>query len=50
MVEKQKKGELSEVEVQGSDEEEEEEELLLWEEIANAVLWSIPFGFLFSGM
>ncbi|GAA5893540.1 uncharacterized protein JCM6883_003550 [Sporobolomyces salmoneus] len=48
MVEKQKRGE---VEVEGEGEEEEEEaELLLWEEIANAVLWSIPFGFLFSGM
>lgn len=47
MVEKQK---LGEVEVEGEGGDEQEEELLLWEEIANAVLWSIPFGFLFSGM
>ncbi|GAA5989109.1 hypothetical protein JCM5350_003600 [Sporobolomyces pararoseus] len=47
MVEKQK---LGEVEVEGEGEDDQEEELLLWEEIANAVLWSIPFGFLFSGM
>lgn len=25
-------------------------ELQLWEELANALLWTIPFGFLFSGM
>lgn len=51
MVEKQKRGE---VERSGpanlDDEDEDDDELLLWEEIANAVLWSIPFGFLFSGM
>lgn len=29
---------------------EEEEETPLWEELANAVLWTIPFGFLFSGL
>ncbi|GAA5920477.1 hypothetical protein JCM6882_004716 [Rhodosporidiobolus microsporus] len=28
----------------------EEEEPEMWEELANAVLWSIPFGFLFVGM
>ncbi|BGP16264.1 hypothetical protein JCM10213_007708 [Rhodosporidiobolus nylandii] len=32
------------------DEPAEEEKLELWEEIANAVLWSVPFGFLYSGM
>ncbi|GAA6060943.1 hypothetical protein JCM10212_003851 [Sporobolomyces blumeae] len=33
-----------------NDDEADVEELRLWEEVANAVLWSIPFGFLFSGM
>lgn len=28
----------------------EEEEPALWEDVANAVLWTVPFGFLFSGM
>jgi len=46
MVEQQK-GKQPEADLE---EEQEEEELLLWEEVANAVLWSIPFGFLFSGM
>lgn len=32
------------------EQEAEGEELQLWEELANAVLWTIPFGFLFSGM
>ncbi|BGP55823.1 hypothetical protein JCM8202_000002 [Rhodotorula sphaerocarpa] len=27
-----------------------EEESALWEDVANAVLWTIPFGFLFCGM
>ncbi|GAA5984045.1 hypothetical protein JCM10908_006025 [Rhodotorula pacifica] len=37
---------------EGDDEdgEEDEEEPALWEDIANAVLWTIPFGFLFCGM
>ncbi|GAA6008261.1 hypothetical protein JCM11491_001947 [Sporobolomyces phaffii] len=48
MVEKQQNG--VEVERDGGDDSDEEDELQLWEEIANAVLWSIPFGFLFSGM
>jgi hypothetical protein len=49
MVQKGKGG--GEVEGGVADEDEEEEvELRLWEEIANAVFWSIPFGFLFSGM
>ncbi|ORY81829.1 hypothetical protein BCR35DRAFT_304001 [Leucosporidium creatinivorum] len=30
--------------------EAEDEEMPLWEELANALLWTIPFGFLFSGM
>ncbi|BGP24704.1 hypothetical protein Rt10032_c02g1190 [Rhodotorula toruloides] len=30
--------------------EEVEEELMLWEEVVNAILWTIPFGFLFTGM
>lgn len=34
----------------GEPEPVQEEELALWEEVANAVLWTIPFGFLFSGM
>jgi len=46
MVEQQKGKQPEHVE----QEEEEEEELLLWEEVANAILWSVPFGFLFSGM
>ena len=46
MVEQQKGKQLEHVE----QEEEEEEELLLWEEVANAILWSVPFGFLSSGM
>ncbi|GAA6019952.1 hypothetical protein JCM10207_003348 [Rhodosporidiobolus poonsookiae] len=32
------------------DEEQEEEEPALWEDIANAVLWTMPFAFLFCGM
>ncbi|KAK4702292.1 hypothetical protein P7C70_g3930, partial [Phenoliferia sp. Uapishka_3] len=31
-------------------EADEEDELPLWEELANAVLWTVPFGFLFAGM
>lgn len=30
--------------------EDDIEELMLWEEIVNAVLWTTPFGFLFTGM
>ena len=29
---------------------EAEEEMPLWEELANAVLWTIPFGFLYTAM
>lgn len=32
------------------EQEAEGEEMQLWEELANALLWTIPFGFLFSGM
>lgn len=32
------------------DQEQEAEDLPLWEEMANAVLYCIPFGFLFAGM
>lgn len=28
----------------------EAEDLMLWEEIVNAILWTVPFGFLFTGM
>ncbi|GAA5961448.1 hypothetical protein JCM21900_004012 [Sporobolomyces salmonicolor] len=46
MVEKQRAGESQD----DGDGEGEQAELPLWEEVANAVLWTIPFGFLFSGM
>ncbi|GAA5887772.1 hypothetical protein JCM5296_001761 [Sporobolomyces johnsonii] len=47
MVEKQRAGEGQE---ERDGDGEQEEELPMWEEVANAVLWTIPFGFLFSGM
>ncbi|GAA6033996.1 hypothetical protein JCM8097_000640 [Rhodosporidiobolus ruineniae] len=34
----------------GEPEPAEEEDMALWEEVANAVLWSVPFAFLYSGM
>ncbi|GAA5925407.1 uncharacterized protein JCM15063_005017 [Sporobolomyces koalae] len=40
----------SDAAVGADDLEDDDVELLLWEEIANAILWSVPFGFLFSGM
>ncbi|KAI5481919.1 hypothetical protein MNV49_000196 [Pseudohyphozyma bogoriensis] len=30
--------------------EEQEEESELWEDVANGVLWTVPFGFLFAGL
>lgn len=30
--------------------EDDDDEPALWEDVANAVLWTIPFGFLFCGM
>ncbi|GAA5864516.1 hypothetical protein JCM8547_005567 [Rhodosporidiobolus lusitaniae] len=46
MVQQQQEGAAEEEE----EVQEEEEEAMLWEEVANAVLWTVPFGFLFSGM
>ena len=40
-----------ESEEEGADEAEDyDDEPALWEDVANAVLWTIPFGFLFCGM
>ncbi|GAA5985081.1 hypothetical protein JCM11641_006351 [Rhodosporidiobolus odoratus] len=47
MVEAQQRGAAP---AQQEEVQEEEEPIELWEEIANALLWTVPFLFLFSGM
>lgn len=38
------------VDAEQEEDDDDDEEPALWEDIANAVLWTIPFGFLFCGM
>lgn len=35
---------------EGEEDEDDDDEVELWEELANDILWTIPFAFLFSGM
>lgn len=42
--------ENNDVDVEVDWEPEPEEEVPLWEELANDVLWTVPFGFLFAGL
>ncbi|KAM0791138.1 hypothetical protein ACM66B_005624 [Microbotryomycetes sp. NB124-2] len=44
IVQEEEQGKIEEIELDESGEVE------LWEELANALLWTIPFGFLFAGM
>lgn len=46
----QERVEREAVEWEGEDSAFERDEIALWEELVNALLWTIPFGFLYAGL